>query len=210
MKTLALDLDGVVHSYKSGWRGASALPDPPTEGAFAFILRLLDTGNWEVVMHSSRFARPEEPGLIATMFWFLDHGFPANRLDVSELDNDGSDSTHSRLTEKYPTVGTSSRALLKFSATKPGAFVSLDDRALTFTGRWPTPEELESFQTWTQRQLHTVDPVERLLRAFSNAKMENGELLGMDVTDLGHLGTVLCTPRGLLVAEQILRELGAL
>src|SRR6266576_3644214 len=99
MKTLALDVDGVVHSYASGWRGETALPDPPVEGAFEFILGLLDTGRWQVVLHSSRFSHPDGP--LAVMFWLLDHGFPPNRVDASILDDDGSDGAFSRLTEKY-------------------------------------------------------------------------------------------------------------
>ena len=34
---LCLDFDGVVHSYKSGWQGVDAIPDPPTEGFFEWL-----------------------------------------------------------------------------------------------------------------------------------------------------------------------------
>jgi hypothetical protein len=203
MKTLALDLDGVVHSYRSGWQGAGTLPDPPNEGAFEFILDLLDSGRWSVVIHSSRFANPEEQGLLATILWFLDHGFPANQLDASELDSDGSDSDFSRLTERYPTVGTSGHGLLRFSAVKPGAFVSLDDRALTFTGRWPTLDQLEGFRTWTQREA-PLDPVERLLVAVMTLKDPAGKVIGMTADDLGEFGRLLLSPHGAHYAKQLL------
>jgi len=35
-----------------------------------------------------------------------------------------------------------------FPATKPPAFVTLDDRAITFTGKWPDPEKLLDFKPW--------------------------------------------------------------
>ena len=31
-QTVVFDFDGVIHSYKSGWRGASIIPDPPVPG----------------------------------------------------------------------------------------------------------------------------------------------------------------------------------
>lgn len=49
---LCLDFDGVVHSYSSGWRGARNIPDPPVDGALAFMCAALV--EWDVVIHSSR------------------------------------------------------------------------------------------------------------------------------------------------------------
>ncbi|HET7110203.1 MAG TPA: hypothetical protein VFI41_04985 [Gemmatimonadales bacterium] len=40
---------------------------------------------------------------------------------------------------------------LKVSADRPPAFVSLDDRALTFNGTWPSVEELRKFMPWWKR-----------------------------------------------------------
>lgn len=39
-------------------------------------------------------------------------------------------------------------SLLHYPTIKPPAKVSLDDRALTFTGKWPTMKELKEFQPW--------------------------------------------------------------
>lgn len=42
-------------------------------------------------------------------------------------------------------------AELRFPATKPAAFVAIDDRAMTFEGTFPTPDQLLTFRAWTQR-----------------------------------------------------------
>ena len=42
---------------------------------------------------------------------------------------------------------------LTFPRDKPPAFVTLDDRALTFTGQWPAVETLLAFQPWTRNTL---------------------------------------------------------
>lgn len=37
--------------------------------------------------------------------------------------------------------------------TKPAAFITIDDRALTFNGTWPRIEDLKSFQPWNKRPI---------------------------------------------------------
>jgi hypothetical protein len=73
-KTICLDFDGVVHSYKSGWQGAANIPDKPVPGAFQFIERCLGRG-YDVAIFSSR---SNEKGAIKSMqSWMLKHGCPA-------------------------------------------------------------------------------------------------------------------------------------
>jgi hypothetical protein len=43
MKTVAVDLDGVVHEYSEGWRGG-AMYDAPVRGAFEAIRTLQERG----------------------------------------------------------------------------------------------------------------------------------------------------------------------
>lgn len=40
---------------------------------------------------------------------------------------------------------------LGYPIVKPPALITLDDRALTFTGIWPTVGELRSFRPWNRR-----------------------------------------------------------
>lgn len=39
---------------------------------------------------------------------------------------------------------------IEFPTSKPSAFVTLDDRAITFTGMWPTMAELTAFVPWNR------------------------------------------------------------
>jgi hypothetical protein len=41
-------------------------------------------------------------------------------------------------------------AEIQVCGTKPPAFVTIDDRALTFTGVWPDLDELAKFEPWTK------------------------------------------------------------
>ena len=40
---------------------------------------------------------------------------------------------------------------LEWPTAKPAAFLTLDDRALTFDGTWPSIETLRSVKPWTKR-----------------------------------------------------------
>jgi hypothetical protein len=40
---------------------------------------------------------------------------------------------------------------ISFPTKKPAAFITIDDRALTFNGKWPDVESLKSFQPWYKR-----------------------------------------------------------
>ncbi len=69
---IAVDFDGVLHSYTSGWKGPVPT-DPPVEGAKEFIEFLVNQG-YDAIIHSTRADTRE--GLIGTKQWLADHGFP--------------------------------------------------------------------------------------------------------------------------------------
>lgn len=122
---LCLDFDGVIHSYSSGWKGADVIPDPPVEGAIAFMLDALNT--FDVVIFSSRSNQPG--GLKAMQRWLRQHG-------------DGA---------WYESPAGPGLEDVRFTIEKPSAMVTLDDRALTFDGMWPTIQTLKEFKPWNKR-----------------------------------------------------------
>ncbi len=77
-KTISVDFDGVLHSYTSGWKGADVIPDPPVEGAFAWLLSVMGDDRFDPVIYSSRSNQPG--GIEAMRAWFEREGFPKDRL----------------------------------------------------------------------------------------------------------------------------------
>lgn len=61
--TVVFDLDGVIHSYTSGWKGASEIPDPPVPGMRKVIDELRERG-YKVVVVSTRCIGPEGMGAV--------------------------------------------------------------------------------------------------------------------------------------------------
>lgn len=123
---LCLDFDGVIHSYASGWRGARQIVDPPVTGALDFMQEALAAG-WDVVIHSSR-AR-YWGGITAMRNWLKQHG--GNSY--------------------YDTPAGSGLENVRFTRWKPSALITIDDRALTFTGAWPSLDEIRRFKPWNKR-----------------------------------------------------------
>jgi hypothetical protein len=123
---LCLDFDGVLHSYSSGWQGPATIPDPPVPGALAFLREAVQ--HFTVAVYSSR---SHQPGGADAMRAWLRQWAEAERRpgeDLKFLDQ------------------------LQWPQEKPGAFVTLDDRALTFTGKWPSMETLQAFRPWHKRR----------------------------------------------------------
>lgn len=125
---LCLDFDGVLHSYISGWQGVGVANDPPTAGAEQFLLSAARHFRLEIYSSRSKSFR----GRACMKSYCRKHfDFP---LTFSE------DYSCDFLYEE-----------LHFPWFKPSAFLTIDDRALTFTGQWPSIEELQSFRPWMKR-----------------------------------------------------------
>ena len=124
---LCLDFDGVLHSYTSGWKGADVIPDPPVEGAMKFIWDASE--HFTIAIYSSRSHQYNGRG--AMMQW-LDRHFRAfwgtHRTQADDI-----------------------LAAIKWPIEKPPAFVTIDDRAITFTGTWPEIETLKAFKPWNKK-----------------------------------------------------------
>jgi len=122
---LCLDFDGVCHSYTSGWKGADVIPDPPVPGLFEFLEKACRV--FDIEVFSSRSNQPG--GRDAMMAWFLNER---------------------RRWRENGGKGTANLAI-SFPEVKPPALVTIDDRALTFTGQWPPVETLANFTPWNKR-----------------------------------------------------------
>ena len=127
--TLCVDFDGVIHSYTSGWKGASIIPDPPVPGALQW---LLDASKlFSLVVYSSRSKDPE--AIAAMRMWITFHA----RQELPESK-----------AEAFL------NAAITFAHEKPAAFLTIDDRAICFEGDWSKldPTKLLAFKPWHQKQ----------------------------------------------------------
>lgn len=79
-QTVALDFDGVLHSYVSGWTGVVPT-DPPVPGAAAFCRDLLAAG-YKVAVVSTRCRN--DGGVAAVADWLVKHGFPLGMFVTCE------------------------------------------------------------------------------------------------------------------------------
>lgn len=122
---LCLDFDGVIHSYTSPWVDAQTIPDPPVEGAIAFMLAALN--HFDVVIYSSRSKDPR--GIAAMKSWLYEHAGAAWH-------------------ESPCGPGLED---VRFEHQKPAAFLTIDDRALTFDGAWPSLDAIKTFKPWNKR-----------------------------------------------------------
>lgn len=130
---LCLDFDGVCHSYTSGWQGADVCSDPPVPGLFEF-LEEADKA-FRVQIFSSRSRQPG--GMAAMMKWFDKYWTKYLFQKKPELKE--------RFAEFF------NCPLIQFVDEKPPAFLTIDDRAITFVGQWPAIEELKNFQPWFKK-----------------------------------------------------------
>lgn len=119
---LCLDFDGVIHSYRSGWQGADVIPDGPVDGAMLFIDRARE--KFKIAIFSSR--SHQQNGLKAMQLWM--------QLQLH------------RYTEGDEAAADMIYADIEWPTNKPPAFLTIDDRAVTFTGVWPTIEDLAKFK----------------------------------------------------------------
>lgn len=120
MRTLCLDFDGVVHSYT---KGARVVPDPPVPGALELMHAMLNAG-FDIAINSSRSGH--WGGRQAMRQWLRKHAG-----------------------NQWPEVmGMRGLEEVRFPRHKPAAFLTLDDRAWTFRGEWPTAAEVAAFRPW--------------------------------------------------------------
>jgi len=157
---LCLDFDGVIHSYSSGWKGATEIPDPPVPGFFKFLLEAQE--HFTVAIYSSRSSH--RGGIKAMQEWLWDHAqtaLPELQTDkcmrcgkIRQSPSHSPDSGHLFLSPKPVQfrVLIDALSLIEWPLSKPPAMVTLDDRAIQFTGTWPRPAVLVGFKPWNAKK----------------------------------------------------------
>ena len=129
---LCLDFDGVLHSYTSGWKGPRTIPDPPVDGSIEWLRSLLGCPDNEGIAERYRgfkvaiySARSQFiGGRGAIKRWLMRWGMTKYEIE-----------------------------LIHFPRSKPPAFVTLDDRAITFTGIFPSETEMLAFKPWNKQSV---------------------------------------------------------
>ncbi len=130
---LVIDFDGVVHKYTSPWVDALTIADGVVPGFFDWAYGAQK--HFKLAIYSSRSS---DPAAVEAMKTWL----------VREHSN------WLRETGTVPKLGAGQEVLdIEFPTSKPPAFLSIDDRAVTFTGSWSEldPEALRTFKPWNKK-----------------------------------------------------------
>ncbi len=132
-KVLCLDFDGVLNRYDSGWQGPRTISDPPVDGAIAFIeefaLEHCDVPD-ELCAMAPRGAWELHIYSSRSHYWFGRRAMKKWLVSVG-------------LRRCFLEV-------IKFPNYKPPATVSIDDRALTFRGKFPDFTTITTFIPWNK------------------------------------------------------------
>jgi len=80
---VAVDFDGVIHSYTSGFHGFENIMDPPVEGAIEILKDYI--ANIKVAIFSTRASCPE--GVAAIKGWLLKYGLTQEEVDSLTITN---------------------------------------------------------------------------------------------------------------------------
>ena len=127
---ICVDFDGVIHSYKSGWRGVAVIPDPPVPGAIEWLECHLPVPDCVCAM------KPPHEGPIVQIYSSRSKSWRGRRAMKRWLVENG-------LHPGYIREG-----ILRFPVKKPPAFLTIDDRAICFDGVFPTAQQMLSFRPW--------------------------------------------------------------
>ena len=149
---LNLDFDGVLHSYTSGWKGASRIPDDPVPGAMEFIIKAMP--HFDIHIHSSR--SHQWGGRRAMKRWMKKHLIALAGGDFSDTpkwwrDEIAKTSFADPWNAEVEWAASLVLRKISFPRHKPPAHMSIDDRGYQFDGSWPEIEKLLDFKPWNKR-----------------------------------------------------------
>lgn len=147
---IVLDFDGVIHSYISGWKGPRKISDPVVPGSMEFLYMAIHHFDISIVSSRSHYflgrramknyIKNNMEKYIKTLFKKDDDGIPEWAM------NDAEEILYIETNIKLNEVMNS----ISFPKHKPPAFLTIDDRAITFKGEWPTIEEIRDFKPWNK------------------------------------------------------------
>lgn len=148
---LCLDFDGVIHSYTSGWKGASVIPDAPVPGALEFVVGALD--KFQVEIFSSR--SHQWGGKLAMKRWLhkqlVNLEYPSGAIPKWWEDR----IMRTAFADPWPDEVHHAASIvirdIKWPWFKPPALVTIDDRAIMFDGTWPSFDSIKAFKPWNKR-----------------------------------------------------------
>lgn len=126
---LCLDFDGVIHTYDRGWQSGEIYGEV-TPGFWDWAVTAQE--HFKLVIYSSR-SKTEE-GIKAMVSW------------LQTKHNNWREETALYTNEDAPIID------FEFAHEKPPAFLTIDDRAIQFQGKWDIPEldpeSLTKFKPW--------------------------------------------------------------
>lgn len=144
VRIICVDFDGVLHSYTSGWQGPRTIPDAPIPGALEWLFKLINADGIKPVIYSSR--SKAWGGRRAMRRWLREHY--AELIVRSTSLQDREDIGTARMASGALERASEIVDALDFPANKPAAFLTIDDRAFCFQGRFPDAKEIALFKPW--------------------------------------------------------------
>jgi len=128
--SILIDFDGVLHSYTSGWQRIDVITDGPVEGAMEWLMLLMANDRFKPIIYSSRSRSPKGIRAMkdAIIDWLVLKKCCEEDLACYLVD-----------------------CKLSFPREKPPAFLSIDDRAICFDGKFPSMEQMADFKPWYQK-----------------------------------------------------------
>ena len=133
---LSIDFDGVIHSYTSGWKGPRNIPDEPVPGAIQWLRDLVDDQRDPFAPRFRQFdvrifsSRSRYlGGRTAMKAYLIRHGMRPGEVEA-----------------------------IGFPLLKPPSHLLIDDRAMQFTGVFPSPRTLLRFKPWNRVEKNNASP----------------------------------------------------
>lgn len=155
---LVYDFDGVINSYKSGWLGATVIPDPPVPGV-QHIVASFD--RFQPAVHSSRShqwggIRAMKRYIYNNLTWLggcdpMNIHDPGYRVPEWWADYIAKHSAMEPWTHEVHHAAKHVVRSIMWPIFKPPGHFSIDDRAHQFDGTWPDHAAIAAFKPWNKR-----------------------------------------------------------